>query len=171
MALRKGVYVVSTDRWYIERTVWLIAGVVSADLHGAGGAGQSAVDFRRHRHRTCLHQCRADRFLPDRQCAPPARFQAEARDERADALEPYENLNVAAALGLAGVGAEETRIEVWADPALTRNTHRIEVDADSASFSMMIKNIPSENPKTGRIAAVSIIATLRKLTSPLRIDT
>src|ERR1700687_6387342 len=28
MALRKGVYVVPTDRWYIERTVWLIAGVV-----------------------------------------------------------------------------------------------------------------------------------------------
>jgi Protein of unknown function (DUF2892) len=28
MTLRKGVYVVPTDGWYIERTVWLIAGVV-----------------------------------------------------------------------------------------------------------------------------------------------
>lgn len=28
MTLRKGVYVVPTDRWYIERTVWLIAGLV-----------------------------------------------------------------------------------------------------------------------------------------------
>jgi hypothetical protein len=28
MTLRKGVYVVPTDSWYIERTVWLIAGVV-----------------------------------------------------------------------------------------------------------------------------------------------
>lgn len=28
MALRKGIYVVPTDRWYIERTVWLIAGIV-----------------------------------------------------------------------------------------------------------------------------------------------
>ena len=27
MALRRGVYIVPTDRWYIERTVWLIAGV------------------------------------------------------------------------------------------------------------------------------------------------
>ncbi|MGA2565637.1 MAG: hypothetical protein ABSF41_02285 [Pseudolabrys sp.] len=26
--MRKGVYVVPTDRWYIERTVWLIAGLV-----------------------------------------------------------------------------------------------------------------------------------------------
>jgi len=28
MALRKGVYIVPTNRWYIERTVWLIAGIV-----------------------------------------------------------------------------------------------------------------------------------------------
>jgi len=28
MALRRGVYIVPTDRWYIERTVWLIAGIV-----------------------------------------------------------------------------------------------------------------------------------------------
>jgi aspartate dehydrogenase len=80
-----------------------------------------------------------------------------------------ENLNVAAALGLAGIGAERTMIEVWADPKLTRNTHRIEVDADSASFGMMIENIPSENPKTGRITALSIISCLRKLTAPLRV--
>jgi hypothetical protein len=26
MAIRSGVYIVPTDRWYIERTVWLIAG-------------------------------------------------------------------------------------------------------------------------------------------------
>src|SRR5215467_5964634 len=28
MALRSGVYIVPTHRWYIERTVWLIAGFV-----------------------------------------------------------------------------------------------------------------------------------------------
>lgn len=28
MSLRSGIYVVPTDRWYIERTVWLIAGCV-----------------------------------------------------------------------------------------------------------------------------------------------
>jgi hypothetical protein len=28
MALRSGVYIVPTHRWYIERTVWLIAGIV-----------------------------------------------------------------------------------------------------------------------------------------------
>jgi hypothetical protein len=28
MAFRKGIYIVPTDEWYIERTVWLIAGIV-----------------------------------------------------------------------------------------------------------------------------------------------
>ena len=28
MALRSGIYIVPTDRWYIERTVWLVAGTV-----------------------------------------------------------------------------------------------------------------------------------------------
>ena len=28
MAFRSGVYIVPTNRWYIERTVWLIAGIV-----------------------------------------------------------------------------------------------------------------------------------------------
>lgn len=81
------------------------------------------------------------------------------------------NVNVAVALSLAGIGPDRTTIEIWADPALTRNTHRIEVEADSASFAMSIENVPSENPRTGRITALSVIATLRKMTAPLRIGT
>ena len=81
------------------------------------------------------------------------------------------NLNVGAALALAGIGPDRTTIEIWADPALTRNTHAIEVTADSASFRMSIENVPSDNPKTGRITALSAIATLRKMTAPLRIGT
>ena len=79
------------------------------------------------------------------------------------------NLNVAVALSLAGIGPDKTTLEIWADPALTRNTHRIEVDLDSASFSMAIENIPSDNPRTGRITALSVIAYLRKLSAPLRV--
>jgi aspartate dehydrogenase len=81
------------------------------------------------------------------------------------------NLNVAVALSLAGIGADRTRVEIWADPTVTRNTHRIEVDSDSARFSMTIENIPSENPKTGLITALSVIACLRKLHAPLRVGT
>ena len=81
------------------------------------------------------------------------------------------NLNVAVALSLAGIGPDQTRLEIWADPALTRNTHRIEVDSDAARFSMSIEGIPSENPKTGRITAQSVIALLRKQRAALRVGT
>lgn len=81
------------------------------------------------------------------------------------------NLNVAVALSLAGIGPDRTRLEIWADPTVTRNTHRIVVHSDSASFDMTIENIPSENPKTGRITALSVIASLRKLNAPLRVGT
>jgi aspartate dehydrogenase len=81
------------------------------------------------------------------------------------------NLNVAVALSLAGLGPDRTRLEIWADPALTRNVHRIEVESDSARFSMSIENIPSENPRTGLITALSVVAYLRKQRSALRVGT
>jgi aspartate dehydrogenase len=82
------------------------------------------------------------------------------------------NVNVAAALALAGIGPDRTMVEIWADPDLTRNTHRIEVEADAAHLSMQIENVPSaENPRTGRLTALSAIAALKKLSSPLAIGT
>ncbi len=81
------------------------------------------------------------------------------------------NVNVAAALGLAGIGLDRTTIEIWVDPAFDRNMHTIKVEADSASFSMSIANIPSENMKTGRITALSIIAALRNLGGVVRVGT
>ena len=81
------------------------------------------------------------------------------------------NVNVAAALSLAGIGPDKTRLEIWADPALDRNTHRIEVDADTAHFSMSIENVPSDNPRTGRIVALSTVAALRGLVAELKVGT
>lgn len=82
------------------------------------------------------------------------------------------NVNVAAALALAGIGPDRTTIDIWADPGVDRNLHRIEVEADSARFSLEIANVPSlENPRTGRMTPLSVIALLRKLSSPLAIGT
>ncbi len=78
---------------------------------------------------------------------------------------------MAAALSLAGIGPDQTRTEIWADPTIERNCHTIEVDADSARFTLSIENIPSDNPKTGRITALSVLAALRKLHAPLRVGT
>ena len=82
------------------------------------------------------------------------------------------NVNVAAALSLAGIGPDRTRLQIWADPTVTRNTHRIEVEADTARFSMTIENVPSvDNPRTGLITALSAVAALRGLTATLRVGT
>src|SRR5689334_5958292 len=82
------------------------------------------------------------------------------------------NVNVAAALALAGIGPDRTIVEIWADPGVTRNIHRIEVEASAARLSMQIENVPSEdNPRTGRLTALSVIAALKKLASPLAIGT
>lgn len=81
------------------------------------------------------------------------------------------NVNVAAALSLAGIGPDKTMIDIWADPGVSRNCHSIDVDSDSAKFSMSIENVPSENPKTGKIVALSVLAALRKMGAPLRVGT
>src|ERR1700676_4170600 len=78
-----------------------------------------------------------------------------------------QNVNVPPAPFLAGNRPEKTRLEIWADPALDRNTHRIEVDADTARFTMSIENVPSENPRTGRIVALSTVGPPRRLVSEL----
>jgi aspartate dehydrogenase len=82
------------------------------------------------------------------------------------------NVNVAAALALAGIGPDRTTIEIWADPQVTRNIHRIEVEAEVAHLTLEIENVPSpDNPRTGRLTALSVIALLEKLSSPLQIGT
>ena len=82
------------------------------------------------------------------------------------------NINVGAALSLAGIGPERTRIEIWADPTVSRNTHHIKVEADTTRFEMTIAGVPTEeNPATGKLTPLSVIATLRGLTSPFKVGT
>ena len=82
------------------------------------------------------------------------------------------NVNVAAAVSLAGIGPDRTELEIWADPSIDRNTHRIKVEADSARFELFIENVPSEEkPGTGKITALSVMACLRGLGASLRVGT
>jgi len=82
------------------------------------------------------------------------------------------NVNVAATLGLAGIGAEKTVVRVVADPTISRNVHEIEVRGEFGELWVHVENVPStENPKTSFLAALSAIATLKRLTEPLVIGT
>jgi len=82
------------------------------------------------------------------------------------------NINVAATLSLAGIGSEKTRVKVFVDPEATRNIHEITVVGNFGNFSCRIENVPSpSNPRTSFLAALSAIATLKKMTEPLQIGT
>jgi len=83
-----------------------------------------------------------------------------------------ENVNVAASLSLAGLGPEATRVRIVADPSAVRNVHEVEVLGEFGRLFVRVENVPSRaNPKTSFLAALSAIATLRGILSPLRVGT
>ncbi|MPZ14927.1 MAG: aspartate dehydrogenase [Chloroflexi bacterium] len=77
------------------------------------------------------------------------------------------NVNVAAALSLAGVGFDRTRVHIYADPAVSRNTHEVHARGWFGELRFTMMNIPTENPKTGRITALSVLRTIRNLQAPV----
>lgn len=79
-----------------------------------------------------------------------------------------ENVNVAAAVSLAGIGLDRTFVRVVADPSVTRNTHEVVAKGYFGEVRILMQNIPSDaNPKTGRIVALGIIKAIRNLTAPV----
>jgi aspartate dehydrogenase len=81
------------------------------------------------------------------------------------------NVNVLAALSLAGIGPEKTHIRIYAVPGLAHNMHRVTVQGEFGRLHIEVENVPSENPRTGRLSYLSTIALLRDLGAPLRVGT
>lgn len=80
------------------------------------------------------------------------------------------NVNVAAALALAGIGPQRTMVRIWCDPGVERNTHTILVESAAARLTMTVESVPSEsNPRTGKLTPLSVFTCLRGLTSTLKI--
>ena len=83
-----------------------------------------------------------------------------------------ENINVAAVLSLAGVGALKTRVEIWTSRAYRSNQHEVTVEGDFGTIHTVTRNVPfPENPKTSYLAALSAAATLKNIFSLLRVGT
>lgn len=81
-----------------------------------------------------------------------------------------ENTNVVATVSFAGVGVDRTRVQVIADPWVSRNTHEIVARGAFGELTVTIKNEPSSsNPKTSRLAALSIMRLLLQKTSTLAV--
>ena len=81
------------------------------------------------------------------------------------------NVNVLAALSLVGVGPERTRIKIFAAPGQKMNRHRITVEGEFGRLAVEVENVPSENPRTGKLSCLSTIALLRELGATLRVGT
>jgi len=74
------------------------------------------------------------------------------------------NVNVAAALSLAGIGAEKTRVKIVADPGSTTNQHEILAKGSFGELRISVNNVPSPgNPKTSYLAILSAIECLRSI--------
>lgn len=82
------------------------------------------------------------------------------------------NINVAATLSLAGIGADQTKVEIVADPNLRRNVHEIQIEGDFGRIITRCENLPApSNPKTSYLAVLSAIALLKGITDSVRVGT
>jgi len=80
------------------------------------------------------------------------------------------NINVAACLSLAGVGFDETKVEIVADPVETRINHKILAHGRFGRLRAEVENMPNpNNPQSSYMASLSAIATLRRVLDPIQI--
>ena len=79
-------------------------------------------------------------------------FEGNAR--KAAMLYP-KNVNVAATLALNGIGFEKTKAKIISDPKCTANTHTVTAKGKFGAFHIKVAALPSKNPKTSGIAALS----------------
>lgn len=83
-----------------------------------------------------------------------------------------QNINVAAVLGIAGIGEARTRVKIVASPLVRRNIHQVTVRSAAGSVVTRTENVPHPaNPKTSFLAALSAACVLKQMVQPIRVGT
>lgn len=136
-----------------------IGGLDAISAAAVGGI-ESVTHTTRKPARTLLPHDQADALTE-----PLEIFRGPARE---GALLFPESINVAAAVSLAGIGLDATEVCVIADPSVDRNRHEVEVQGTFGWLKFEIRGIPTEeNPKTGRIVAMSVVRQLLSRRAPI----
>ena len=95
--------------------------------------------------------------------SPFIHFNGTARNA---ATQYPKNANVAATIALAGIGMDDTMVELIADPNVTKNTHEVHTVGSFGNFQLKIQGKPLPgNPKSSALAAMSIVQELRRRTT------
>ena len=138
--------------------IHILAGAVAGidGINAASLAGLSEVVYQGRKHPSSWQGSYADQLIDyDNLVEPTVFFTGTARE--AAALFP-DNSNVAATIALAGVGLDDTRVELIADPTLEHNIHHIMAEGVFGKLEISMTGLPlAENPKTSSLAAFSAL--------------
>lgn len=143
----------------------LASGAIGAlDALSAASAGDlSSVTYTGRKPPLGWRGSPAEQVLDlDELTAPTVHFEGSARD---CALAYPKNANVAASVALAGLGFDDTRATLIADPTVTRNIHEVTAQGDFGDFTFTIagRGLP-DNPKSSALTAMSVVKAITKRT-------
>ena len=150
-----------------RRLILAAAGIGALDiLAGAAVGGLTRVRMTVRKDPSAWYGTEAERcFDLGALREPEVIYQGAVRE---GARRYPQNVNIAAAVALAGIGLDRTELVIVADPTI--QSHVIEIEAEGAfgRFTFMEDVIPtSDNPKTGKLVAMALVKTIRQLASPV----
>ena len=143
------------------------AGIGSLDtLSAAAVGGLTSVHMIVRKDPSAWHGTHAETLFDLNSLKEPTVI-FEGTPREGAALYP-QNVNISAAVSLAGLGLDKTRLTIIADTEI--DTHVCEIHAEgnfgSYSFSENLA-VAETNRKTGKIVAMAVMKTVRQMVSPV----
>ncbi|MBU5618072.1 aspartate dehydrogenase [Psychrobacter sp. TAE2020] len=138
--------------------IHILAGAIAGidGINAASLAGLDKVVYQGRKNPDSWKGSYADELIDYENLKQPSVFfTGNARE--AAALFPA-NSNVAATIALAGVGLDDTQVELMVDPLLEHNIHHITAQGEFGKLEIIMTGLPlAENPKTSSLAAFSAL--------------